>query len=262
LINRILIAIPGIALAIAAVMLGNPVFAIVVGIVAMIGVYEYLGFVAAIDPIRWAAFSGAALTVALPAILDVPERGVIVGAAASIMLAGVGGLLLKDRGEVTMRVALTAFGALWIGVPLGLLVALREIEFGAAAIANILVGTWAFDTFSYFGGRLWGKHPVAPRTSPKKTVEGLIVGIIGGTLAVAVAGLYMDWIDAPRSLALGVLICVFAYVGDLFESMVKRDIQVKDSGSLLGEHGGVLDRFDAILFTSVAGYYATIWLVL
>ncbi len=261
MINRILIAIPGIALAIAAVLLGNPVFAIVVGLIAMVALHEYLNLLAAIAPVRWAAFAGAALTIALPAILDLPERGILVGAAAAVILAAVGGLLLADRTEVTIRVALTAFGAIWIGVPMGLMVALREFEFGASAIANILVGTWAFDTFSYFGGRFLGRHPVAPRTSPKKTVEGLVIGVIGGTLAVAVAGLYMDWIDAPQSLLLGAIICVVAYVGDLFESLIKRDIEVKDTSRLLGEHGGVLDRFDAILFTAVVGYFATIWLV-
>lgn len=261
MINRILIAIPGIALAVGAVILGNPVFAIVVALVALVGVHEYLSLLATLRPVRWAAFAGVALTVAVPAVVDVPERGVLVGAAASVILAAVGGLMLDEREQVTVRVALTAFGAVYIGVPLGLLVALREFPFGDAAIANILIGTWAFDTFSYFGGRLLGRHPVAPRTSPKKTVEGLVIGMIGGTAAVAVAGMFMDWIDTPRSIVLGALICAVAYVGDLFESLVKRDIQVKDSGRLLGEHGGVLDRFDAIFFAAMVGYFATIWLV-
>jgi phosphatidate cytidylyltransferase len=227
----------------------------------MVGVYEYLNLVAEIAPLRWAAYAGAAATTVLPSLIDPVERAVALGVALAIVFGAVAGLILKHRDEVTIRVALSVFGALYLGVPLGFFVATRELPDGAGAIANILVGTWAFDTFSYFTGRAWGTHPIAPRISPNKTVEGFVGGIIGGTLAVWVAGLYMDWIGHVESLILGVVICAFAYAGDLFESMIKRDIGVKDSGRLLGSHGGVLDRFDAMLFTAMAGYFATIWLV-
>lgn len=263
--SRILVAIPGIALAIGAIVVGNPLLAVVLAIVAGVAVFEYLNLVAPLEPVRWAAYGAVAVCVAAPAVLgltdfDAPERGVIAGLGAAIMIPALGGLLLRDRGEVTMRVGVTAFGAMYIGLPLGLFVALREQPNGAGAVTNILVGTWAFDTFSYFGGRLWGRHAVAPRTSPNKTVEGLVAGVVGGTLAVAVAGLYMDWLAVGASLGIGVVVCAFAYLGDLFESLVKRDIGVKDSGSLLAGHGGVLDRFDALFFTTIAGYLATVWL--
>jgi phosphatidate cytidylyltransferase len=260
--SRIAVAIPGIALAIAVVYVGGPLFVAVVVAIALVGIYEYLNLVAGIAPLRWAAYAGTALTVALPAMVDPPERAVALGAAAIVVLSAVAGLILRNREEVTIRVALTVLGAVYIGVPLGLFVATRELPNGAGAVANILIGTWAFDTFSYFGGRLWGTHPIAPRTSPKKTVEGFVAGVVGGTIAVWVAGLYMDWIDHLQSLVLGLVICLFAYVGDLFESMLKRDIGVKDSGRILAGHGGVLDRFDAMLFTAAAGYFATVWLVL
>lgn len=261
MINRILIAVPGIALAVGAVWLGGWAFTIALAVVAGLAVTEYLGLLSDAGPVRWAAYAGVLVSVVLAATLDVPERGVLVGVGASVVLAAIGGLMLADRTEVTRRVALTAFGAVYIGVPVGLLIALRDLDFGAAAVANILVGTWAFDTFSYFGGRLLGRHPIAPRTSPKKTVEGFLVGIAGGTASVVVAGLWMDWIDWHESLVLGAVICAVAYVGDLFESLMKRDLGIKDSGRLLGEHGGVLDRFDALFFTSIAGFYATVWLV-
>lgn len=263
--SRILVAIPGIALAIAAIMVGNPLFAIVLALVAAIAVFEYLNMIAPLDPLPLPTYVGAVAMVMLPGLFgvidfDVAERGVIAGIAVTFIGAALMAFTLADRGEVTMRVGVSAFGALYIGVPLGLFVALREHPHGAGAVTNILVGTWAFDTFSYFGGKLWGRHKVAPRTSPNKTVEGLVAGVIGGTLAVAVAGLYMDWLDAPESIVIGLIVCAVAYVGDLFESLIKRDIGVKDSGSLLGGHGGVLDRFDALLFTAAAGYLATMWL--
>lgn len=260
--SRIAVAIPGIVLAIAVVYVGGPLFVAVVAAIALVGVYEYLNLVAGIAPLRWAAYAGTAVTVVLPSIVDPAERGVALGAAAVVVLCAVAGLILRNREEVTIRVAMTVLGGIYLGVPLGLLVATRELPHGGAAVANILVGTWAFDTFSYFGGRLWGTHPIAPRTSPNKTVEGFAAGVVGGTIAVWVAGLYMDWIDHLESLVLGFVICLVAYVGDLFESMLKRDIGVKDSGRVLGGHGGVLDRFDALLLTAAAGYFTTVWLVL
>lgn len=259
--NRIAVAVPGIALAIVVVYMGGPLFVAAALAIAVVGVYEYLNLVAAIVPLRWAAVAGTCATVVLPALIDPAERAVVLGVAVSVVLGAVAGLLLKHREEVTMRVALSVFGAVYLGVPLGLFVATRELPNGAGAVANVLVGTWAFDTFSYFAGKMWGSHAIAPRTSPNKTVEGLVGGVVGGTLTVWIAGLYMDWIDHLQSLALGVILCAFAYAGDLFESMLKRDIGVKDSGRLLGAHGGVLDRFDAMLFTATAGYFATIWII-
>jgi phosphatidate cytidylyltransferase len=118
-----------------------------------------------------------------------------------------------------------------------------------------------FDTAAYAGGRLWGRRPVAPRTSPHKTVEGTATGLVAGTLAVWVAGLYMDWITGIESLLLGLVICIGTYFGDLFESLLKRDAGAKDSGRLLLGHGGVLDRFDALLFSAPAAYFVTVLLV-
>ena len=259
--NRIAVAVPGIVLAIVVVYVGGPLFVAAAVAIALVGVYEYLNLVAEIVPLRWAALVGTAGTVVLPSVIDPAERAVALGVGISVVLGAIAGLILKHRDEVTIRVALSVFGAVYLGVPLGLFVATRELPHGAGAIANVLIGTWTFDTCSYFAGKMWGKHPIAPRTSPNKTVEGFLGGVVGGTLAVWVAGLYMDWINYWQSLMLGLILCGFAYAGDLFESMIKRDIAVKDSGRLLGAHGGVLDRFDAMLFTAMAGYFATIWLV-
>jgi phosphatidate cytidylyltransferase len=87
-------------------------------------------------------------------------------------------------------------------------------------------------------------------------VEGLVAGVIGGTLAFWFAGLYQDWLSGPDALLIGLAVAAAAPVGDLFESLVKRDLEVKDTGTFFGAHGGVLDRLDAVLFTVVAGYFA------
>ena len=121
-----------------------------------------------------------------------------------------------------------------------------------------LHATFVGDSFAYFGGRLYGRTRIAPQISPGKTLEGLIAGIVGGTLAFWFAGLYQDWLTGPDALLMGLVVAVVAPVGDLFESLIKRDLEVKDTGRFFGAHGGVLDRLDAVLFTIVAGYYAAV----
>jgi phosphatidate cytidylyltransferase len=192
---------------------------------------------------------------------DRSEHGLLVGLVVGLGLVAVAGLIVPRRDDVTARMSATLIGVAYIGVPLGTLVLARELPHGGGVVAIILVGTWVFDTLAYLGGRAWGRTPIAPRTSPNKTIEGTIVGAIGGTFAVWMAGLYMDWIAGWQALLLGAVICAAAYTGDLFESMIKRDAGAKDSGRLLLAHGGVLDRFDALLFSAVAGYLVTVALV-
>jgi phosphatidate cytidylyltransferase len=261
LASRLAIAIPGIAIAIAVVAIGGAPFAIVVAVVGVLGLYELYSLTAAQRPLRWAGYLGAILVILLAWGYDPGERGVVLGLGLSLLLVAVAGLILPRRDDITARMATTLLGVAYLGLPLAALVLTRELPDGAGAVVNVLVGVWVFDTASYVGGRLWGRTPIAPRTSPRKTVEGAVIGLAAGTLAVWIAGLYMDWITGWESLILGLAICPAAYLGDLFESMLKRDAGAKDSGRLLLAHGGVLDRFDALLFGAVAAYFVTVWLV-
>jgi phosphatidate cytidylyltransferase len=255
------VAVPGIAVAAAAVAVGGPLFVAAVLVVAGLGLFELYNLTAGWGPLRWAGYGGALVTIVAVWLHDAPEHGLLIGLGASLGLTAVAGLMLKRREDMTARMAITLFGVVYVGVPMAVLVMARELPDGAAAVVNILVGVWVFDTASYIGGRLWGKRPIAPVTSPKKTVEGAAVGLVTATLAVWVAGLYMDWISGWQSLVLGLAICPAAYLGDLFESLLKRDVGAKDSGRILLGHGGVLDRFDALLFGSIVGYIVTVGLV-
>jgi phosphatidate cytidylyltransferase len=119
----------------------------------------------------------------------------------------------------------------------------------------VLVAVWAGDSLAYFGGRLVGRHKMAPRTSPGKTWEGFVFGT-AATIFVAFVALYkQDFLTIGQSIVLGVVLAVAAPLGDLFESLLKRDMDVKDTGTLLGGHGGMLDRIDAILFAAPAAYF-------
>ena len=120
----------------------------------------------------------------------------------------------------------------------------------------MLLAVWAGDTLAYVGGRLIGRHRLAPHTSPGKTWEGFAFGT-AATVFVAFVALYKHELPLDReSIVLGAVLAVAAPLGDLFESMLKRDMQVKDTGTLLGGHGGMLDRIDALLFAAPAAYFS------
>jgi len=120
---------------------------------------------------------------------------------------------------------------------------------------TVLLAVWAGDTFAYFAGRLIGRHKMAPAMSPGKTWEGFVFGS-AATIFVAFVALYkQDFLTIAQSIVLGVVLAVTGPMGDLFESLLKRDAGVKDSGSLLGAHGGMLDRLDAFLFAAPAAYF-------
>jgi phosphatidate cytidylyltransferase len=155
--------------------------------------------------------------------------------------------------------AVVLFGTLWIGMAMAHAVLLREMPHGGSLVLAVLLGTFLGDTAAYFGGRSFGRIPLAPALSPNKTLEGLACGVIGGTLAFWLFAVgYHDWIAGTDALVIGGAVALAAPLGDLFESMIKRDLGVKDTGRLFGAHGGALDRLDAVLFSIVTAYYVAV----
>lgn len=129
-----------------------------------------------------------------------------------------------------------------------------ELSLGAAYVWLAFVGTWASDTFAYFIGSYFGKHKLCPTISPKKTIEGALGGMLGSVIAIVVLGLLFK-LPISHSIIMGILVGIVAPIGDLVESAIKRFAGVKDSGQILPGHGGILDRFDSILFTVPVIYY-------
>jgi phosphatidate cytidylyltransferase len=256
LLPRVLIAIPAAAYAIFIVTQGGAVFAVgiyLLGVVALGELYLLMGRV------RPAALAGF-LTLAgmIAAALYGEPRHVLMVLAAAFPVTFCLALLRPRREHVSWAIAATLFGALWIGIAMVHAVLLRETPHGDGLVIDVLVATFVGDTFAYFGGRFYGRTAITPLISPNKTLEGLVAGVVGGTLAFWFAGLYQDWLTGRHALLIGALVAIAAPVGDLFESLIKRDLEVKDTGRFFGAHGGVLDRLDALLFTIVVGYYAAL----
>jgi phosphatidate cytidylyltransferase len=253
---RIVFAIPAVLFAILIVWQGGEVFALglaVLGVMALGELYVLMGRV------RPPALAGFVTLVALlvAALYGEPSQ-VIMVLVGSFPVVFFLAMLRPRREHVSWAIAATFFGILWIGLPMVHAIWLRELPHGDGLLVDVLVASFVGDTFAYFGGRWYGRRPIAPLISPNKTVEGFVAGFIGATMAFWFAGLYQDWLTGWHALAMGALVAAAAPVGDLFESMIKRDLEVKDTGRLFGPHGGVLDRLDAVFFTVVVGYYAAV----
>lgn len=258
--KRIIVAVPWILFAIVITVLGGPVFAAAMIGLAVIGLREFFDITKSRTPMQLAAF------IAVPAMIIAAHFGtafnVLLVATASFPLLFIIGATSSHREGLTNSMGLTVLGTVWIGLPLVHAVLLRDLPLhGGALLIDVLVGTFATDTGAYATGRAFGQHRFAPRLSPNKTIEGLIGGFLIGTMAFWFAGLYQDWLTGADALIIGAAVAALAPVGDLFESLLKRDLGIKDTGTLFGPHGGLLDRLDAVFFTIVAGYYLSVLLV-
>ena len=164
-------------------------------------------------------------------------------------------LLQVRRGRPVTGIAMTLLPVGYIGVLGGFSGEILGFNHGVGLLLGLAVCTISYDVFGYLAGSRIGRRKIAPSISPNKTVEGLLAGMAGSVvMAVVVAGSITPW-DRLSALALGSVVAVMAPLGDLCESMLKRDLGVKDLGGLLPGHGGVLDRFDAVLFALPAVYY-------
>lgn len=256
LLARIVVAVPAAVIAIVFVDLGGlawALFMVVVGAVCMLELYGLLA--------RWrpaGAVGLASLAAMVIAARYGPVRTVLEIAVATLPVAFLAVVARGQKKALTVSIAGTLLGVYWIGFAFAHAELLRGVAHGNGVIIDVLIGTFLGDTAAYLGGRLFGRRPLAPTISPNKTVEGLFCGMFIAVLSVFIAGLYQTWLTRGDALLLGVTVAVIGPIGDLFESVVKRDAGAKDSGNLFGAHGGALDRLDAVTFTIVAGYY--VWL--
>jgi phosphatidate cytidylyltransferase len=256
LYSRVLVAIVGLPVVLLAVYYGGWWLFTLVAIAAVVAVHEFVTMARPLRPLTPAVYVGVVLA------LVGAEKGGLVwmlgGFLSCFVVAFALNAVSTTRAPATAAVGSTVLGAAWIGFGLGHLILLRRMHDEAHLLAlTVVLTVFAADTFAYFSGRLIGRRKLAPTLSPGKTWEGFAVGSLVG-IFVAFVALYQDrdhYLVIWQALVLGLVVVLAAAAGDLFESMLKRDMQVKDTGQLLGGHGGVLDRIDALLFASAAAFY-------
>ena len=242
-------------LAIYATWRGGVIFAAVCAVVAALAAHELISMIA---PVRLPEAYGIAVAATFP-LAPWYALGVYPAwAPIALGFAGMGLLVLHlfggDLEGVPRRASAVALAWIWIGPVVSSVVSLR-LRFGTGWVIMALATTFVNDTAAYFAGRFLGRHKLLPRVSPKKTWEGFLGGVAGSVAAALVVRAFdfthdlgtLGWAGAAL---LGLGAAVLGPLGDLSESMVKRATGVKDSGSLIPGHGGLLDRIDALLFVA------------
>lgn len=238
----------------------NVLFALGVSVVGSIALLE---FYAMHRPMRPYVPAGLLPVIITPLLAWKAHEQAIFGALVIVVpLILIFASLSVERAQPSSSIMVTLAGVAYIAPAMGLLVALRGTPHGFGLVLLMLFGVWANDSGAYFVGRFMGRTKLAPRISPNKTVEGFVGGFIVGTAVVwyghhllgKVEGYFV--INGYDALIIGMAVALATPVGDLFESMLKRAAGVKDSGTLLGEHGGMLDRVDSILLAGPVMYVA------
>jgi phosphatidate cytidylyltransferase len=256
-LSRILVAAVGLPLVLGLVWLGGWWLFALVAAAGFLALHEFYFMTRPLRPLVIAGYAGLLLILFGLELggLRWATGGVVATLALSFVLKGLAG----TRQSAIVSVGTTLLGATWIGFGLGYVLLLRDLpEHSRLAAYTVLLAVFAGDTAAYAFGALFGRHRLAPGISPGKTWEGFVAGTVA-TIAATFFALYNDrhdFLSVGQAIVLGIVLAAAAPLGDLFESLLKRDMQVKDTGRLLGGHGGVLDRVDSLLFAAVAAFYA------
>ena len=263
--TRVLSGAVLIAIAVAVVWFAPPpIFWIVAELLLVLAFVEYARLAAAVClpiPVIPAGVATVVASVGVTSTHWIGDQLVGTGVAldgllmsAFVALAATALTTWRGERDALARAAAAAFPMLYLGLPIGAMVALRALR-GREALFLLLLTVIVSDTAQYYSGRAFGRRLLAPAISPKKTVEGAIGGFVFGAVLMAVVGSW--WLPsipiALRAL-LGVTLVALGIAGDLFESMLKRSANVKDSSALIPGHGGILDRIDALLFAAPVYY--------
>jgi phosphatidate cytidylyltransferase len=279
--SRLTVAVVGIPVAIAVIYMGGWVLGVSMAATAALGAGEYFNLAQArgVPALSWVGIPAAALFPILatvnPSYRDFSEPAFTL-IVAIVLLSVASVLWLRwPEGSPMGAAAATVTGALYAGGMVAFWVLLRHLPETASELAKPMDGvalvvfpltvTWMGDTFAYFFGTRFGKRKLIEKVSPKKTVLGGMAGLVGSMLTAGVMGYLLlgdipgYGISWPVAVAFGAVISVVGQIGDLTESVMKRESGVKDSGTILPGHGGVLDRLDAIYFTVPVAFLMFLW---
>jgi phosphatidate cytidylyltransferase len=264
--HRVITAAVGVPLIILAIWFGDPWFSLLIAAAALAGTYEFyhMANFNRREPLLYLGLLWALALVLSPHYKNPDVLPIVITAAMLISLIWL--LLRPSRERAFHNWAWTIVGALYVGWMLSYWLNLRGLEDGRNWIYLAMLTTFANDTGAFFIGRARGKHRLAPMISPAKTWEGAIGGLVSAILAATVIAMILNLISPFtfkywQIILLGFLVSLFAQLGDLVESLLKRNMGVKESGNLLPGHGGILDRFDSLIFVGAVVYYYVIWVV-
>ena len=266
--HRVITAAVGVPIVILAIWFGDPWpwFTLLMAAAALAGIYEFY-HMANFDRREPLLYLGLLWTLALVLSPHYRSPAVLPIVITATMLISLICLLRRPSKESAFRNwAWTIVGALYVGWMLSYWLSLRSLEDGRNWVYLAMLTTFANDTGAFFIGRARGKHKLAPTISAAKTWEGAIGGLICAILAAIVIAMVLNLISPFtfkywQIILLGFLVGLFAQLGDLVESLLKRNTGVKESGNLLPGHGGILDRFDSLIFVGAVVYYYAIWVV-
>ncbi len=251
---RIISAVIGIILILGVLRWGEVPFFILVSLIILFGLWEFYTMVQRINikPNLLLGIVGG-MSFSLAALLE-SEKGLQLVLIIAVVVSFFWYLLVLGRTEATLNCSYTLFGSLYVGFLLSYLILLRGLSNSWLVVVFVLVTTWASDTAAYVGGRFLGRRKMAPQLSPGKTWEGAGIGLTA-TLIIAALLPFIPELNLYERLVFGLIISTSSQLGDLAESGLKREMGVKDSSQLIPGHGGILDRFDSLLFSGFAAYY-------
>jgi phosphatidate cytidylyltransferase len=233
-----------------AIAVGSWAVLVLILLVVALAAYE---LAEALNPLPFLAALGAGV---MPVLLSIPYglQGILAGALLGLPWAL---FWMAGRPDArTLRAILAILlMSLWVGAPMAHLGLISDLQDGVLLVLIAVVGPWISDAGAYFAGRFFGRTRLFPTLSPKKTLEGGIGGLLLTSLVVGwIAYSFLEF-GLPQALFGGAIISVLSQSGDLFESVLKRTLDIKDLGRTLPGHGGILDRIDSLLFTAPAVYY-------
>ncbi len=250
---------------------GGIYYLILVDLIIIFGLFEFYKMMEAkgLRPYKWIGMlSGGALPWYLFFRQGMYANVLLTVTFIAVMIAE---LLRKEKGHAVYHISVTIFGVLyvsWLGSHLMLLrelpiIAGLDYSFGYTFVIIVFALTWCYDTGAYTFGRMFGKHKLFPSISPGKTIEGAIGGTFLSIAGILVVRMVMDArLGIVEAILLAIAASTIGQLGDLVESMIKRDAKLKDSASSIPGHGGILDRFDSLLFTAPLIYYALRYFVM